>query len=230
MGAASLKKTLAFSAMLAALIAALAWPGNAQQRRSVPPAAADIVPASEIFATVRSMGLNPLGRLARRGDYYVLHALDPHGIELRVVADAQFGDILTVAPARALVNAYAPRYDSGPRIIHVPQNGGNDRAALRGDVPADDDVAATADDTVVAPPKRRSDAPPPGPRRAVLSVPPPAAEGPSPIKPTPRWRASEKFTPPDDGQATASVPTVPPVPPVSPVPPVIESAPPPPGD
>jgi len=223
MGAASLKKKLAFSAMLAALVAALAWPGQADQRHTVPAAGADIMPASEILANVRAMGLNPLGRMARRGDYYVLHALDPYGVELRVVADAQFGDIVTVAPARALVNAYAPRYDSGPRIIHVPQKGDNDRAAVRGDVPADDDAAAaTADDDVVAPPKRRSDAPPPGPRRAVLSAPPPAAGGPSPVKPTPRWRESDKFTPPGDGQVTTSVPALPPLPAL---PPAAESAP-----
>jgi hypothetical protein len=41
--------------------------------------------------------------------------------------------------------------------------------------------------------KLRSDAPPPppsGPKRAVLSAPPPGAEGPTPIRPTPRFESS----------------------------------------
>jgi hypothetical protein len=42
-------------------------------------------------------------------------------------------------------------------------------------------------------PKFRTEAPvpqPPGPRRAVLSAPPPPAEGPTPIRPTPKFGAS----------------------------------------
>jgi hypothetical protein len=49
----------------------------------------------------------------------------------------------------------------------------------------------------------RSDAPPPapqGPRRAILSAPPPVAEGPTPIRPTPRFGAksdaADKFAAP----------------------------------
>ena len=83
--------------------------------------AADALPAYEIVTTVRAMGLNPISDPVRRGPYYVLHAYDPSGIEVRVVADAQFGDILYIAPARALNTAYAPRYQRGPRIIHIPQ-------------------------------------------------------------------------------------------------------------
>jgi hypothetical protein len=65
----------------------------------------------------------------RRWPYYVLHAYDPRGIEVRVVVDAQFGDILSVAPARPFATAYAPRYERGARIIHVPQTGGRDDPA-----------------------------------------------------------------------------------------------------
>jgi hypothetical protein len=83
--------------------------------------AANVLPAYEIVTAVRAMGLNPISDAVRRGPYYVLHAYDPRGVEVRVVADAQFGDILSIAPARALNTAYAPRYERGPRIIHVPQ-------------------------------------------------------------------------------------------------------------
>ncbi len=83
-------------------------------------AAHDVLPPAEILATVRSMGLGPTGELRRRGPFYVLHAYDPRGLEVRVVADAQFGDILSITPARELVDFYVPAYIRGPRIIHVP--------------------------------------------------------------------------------------------------------------
>jgi hypothetical protein len=135
---------------------------------------------------------------------------------VRVVADAQFGDILSVAPAKALNAAYAPRYDRSPRIIHVPQPGGrDDRTSInqRGG-PAlsnedDDEEIASPPRRRVPPkpqqrsdeprrkpfsaspsPQRRSDAPPPpGPGRAVLSAPPPPAEGLTPVRPTPRFNS-----------------------------------------
>jgi hypothetical protein len=78
-------------------------------------------PASEIVATVREMGLAPNSEVLRRGPYYVLHALDTDGVELRVVADAHFGDILSVRPAQPY--SLAPDYVRAPRIIHVPQPG-----------------------------------------------------------------------------------------------------------
>jgi hypothetical protein len=190
---------------------------------------ADALPAYEIVTTVRAMGLNPISDPVRRGPYYVLHAYDPRGVEVRVVADAHFGDVLSVAPARAFYTAYAPRYDRGPRIIHVPQPGDrDDRASVNDrDQPA---VSNDNDDVEVAPPRRRaapppqrrsatpslpqrrSDAPPPppGPRRNVLSAPPPPAEGPTPIRPTPRFNsnaeAGDKFGPPRDAAVTSSTP------------------------
>ncbi len=53
----------------------------------------------DILAAVRYFGLDPEGPVVRRGGYYVLHAFDGTGVELRVVADAQFGDILFMGPA-----------------------------------------------------------------------------------------------------------------------------------
>jgi hypothetical protein len=160
------------------------------------------LPAYEIIATVRAHGLAPIGELALRWPYYVLHAYDPRGIEVRVVVDAQFGDVLSVEPARPLATAYAPRYERGALIIHVPQVGGRDEPAATND-DAVEEVAPPAPRRVMPRPKPRSEAapvakrrsaaplpPPPGPRRYILSAPPPPpAEGPSPIRPTPRFNS-----------------------------------------
>ena len=196
---------------------------------------ADALPAYEILTTVRLMGLNPASEPVRRGPYYVLHAYDPRGIEVRVVADAQFGDILSVVPARVLNTAYAPLYERGPRIIQVPQPGGRDnRAGVNDrDEPAasndddEEDVAPPPIRRVTPKPPRRSDAPPEPrrklfsdtppppsvPRRAVLSAPPPPAEGPTPIRQIPLRNSSadqvEKFSPPGDPAARSRMPPPP---------------------
>ena len=144
------------------------------------------LPASDILASMRLLGLSPITRPVRQGPYYVLHAVDSRGTRLRVVVDAELGDILSVT------QLYVPRFDAGPRIIHVPQPGERSRADDR-------DEAALPDDDVgqYAPPPRqravrrpvhRSEprvAPPPRPRRNVLSLPPNPA-GLSPIRPTPQ--------------------------------------------
>ena len=80
--------------------------------------AAELLPASDILTTVREMGFAPNTQVVRRGPYYVLHAVDLRGIELRIVADAQFGDILLVEPAWPY--NYTPYYVRAPHIIHVP--------------------------------------------------------------------------------------------------------------
>jgi hypothetical protein len=165
----------------------------------------DAQPAYKVVATLASMGLTATGEPARRGPYYVTHARDRRGAELRVVADAEFGDILSVTPAQ---NNTSQLYQRSPHIIHVPQV----RAAAAGS--ANDDIGDRADPAAsdedgndeAAPPARRrvapvdaplrpraprwqprSDAPPQTvePRRAVLSV-PPQALGPTPIRPIPR--------------------------------------------
>lgn len=92
-------------------------------------ARAGAVYPEDIVQTLRTMGLNPVAGPVRSGDLYVLHALDPYGVEMRVVADVNFGEILSIVPAPILSNAYlapvltslyVPRADAGPRIIHVP--------------------------------------------------------------------------------------------------------------
>lgn len=138
----------------------------------------DILPASEILATVRSMGLGPTGVLRRRGPFYVLHAYDARGLEVRVVADAQFGDILSVTPARELVDFYVPAYIRGPRIIHIPQRGATD----------DDEDAAPPRGHVTPRPQHRSDAPRPRSSRKALNASRSLFDGPTPIRPTPRFK------------------------------------------
>lgn len=123
-----------------------------------------------------------------------------------------------------------PRYERGPRIIHVPQPG-EERAGVN----ERDDPAVSNDDEPeeAAPPpprrriapkprsdiapkrQRRSDAPPPpppGPPRAILSAPPPPAASLSPIRPTPRYKynadSGDKFgLPRDPAVNTSETPT-----------------------
>lgn len=190
-----------------------------------PVTAADAVPAYQILTTLREMGLEPNTQPVRRGPYYVLHALDPSGLELRVVADAHFGDVISIRPARP---SYAVNYHRGPRIIHVPQAGdesdgyddrtgredGRGGAALTGNDDDDElkDIAPSprrakpsgqsrSAEPPAEPRRKPYKAAPPAPRRTVLSAPPPPAEGPSPIYPTPKFDKGEKFAPPKNEAA-----------------------------
>jgi len=170
------------------------------------------------------MGLDPISQPARRGTYYILHAYDPSGIEVRVVADAQFGDVLSVVPARTLNNFYAPHYQRGPRIIHVPQAGANDsrdESSLSDD---DDETAAVPAQRDTAPPRHpttqrrplRSDTPLSNSRRTVLSAPATPSENLTPIPPIPPVNpktGGDKFAPPRE------ITSNPPPPPVGYTPP-----------
>jgi hypothetical protein len=173
-----LKKRLTIGVIVTALAATMSFVAAGPYARER--AAAAALPPEEIVAAVQSLGLVPTTRALRRGHYYVLHALDRRGTELRVVADAELGDIVAVTPI------YIPRYDAGPRIIHVPQPGERSERAN------DSDESALPDNEIIeqAPPPRHraaprhprvrhKAAPPPRPRRSMLSVPPPA-QGPSP--------------------------------------------------
>lgn len=252
-----MKHTLAICLAAAALGTLLSVPGSAEPARVrlAQAVGADVRPPYEIAAAARSLGLNPLGRPARQGSYYVFHALDPRGVEMRVVADAHFGEIVSVAPARTSANYYPPRYDSGPRIITVPQN--DTRPAYEEDpVPRnyrrgvrEYDRAPQVNERVPPsyqrpPPgydRRASAPPPPPPSRAVVSPPAYRPSGPTPIKPLPRPRAADQFLPPPEGepeprasadepapQSTASVPSRMPrsITLAPPPPPAPESAPP----
>lgn len=152
--------------------------------------ATSVLPADEILTAMRSMGLDPIGRPLRRGHYYVMHAYDPYGVEVRVVADAQLGDIVSVSPARALNNIYAPRYEHAPRIIHVPQRGESDEHTGSLDRHPPDAAGYDDDERAVAPARHR----------ATSRV--PLADGPTPIRPTPRFDAKahdpDKASAPDN--------------------------------
>ena len=107
---------------------------------------------------MRALGLRPTTQALRRGPYYVLYAIDRRGLEMRVVADAQLGDIVSVAPM------LAPRFNGGPRIIHVPQPGErDDRASTTYE--NDDNSAVDDNDDADA------DQPAPPPRRPPLRRP-----------------------------------------------------------
>lgn len=173
-----------------------------------PAAAAEAAPSYEILAAVREMGFAPSTQVHQRGAYYVLHAVDPRGVEVRVVADAHSGTILSVIPLRRF-RAQAPRYYGGPRIIQVPQAEESDQSTAvydRRDVVAphgDEDVRA-------APPPVISAPPPPARRRTVLNPPRERDKALSPIYPTPRFdtgaEASKKFEPQGDGAVGAPPP------------------------
>ena len=216
-----MKKALTIVGVVAALAGTLTFVAAGSFKRGEPVTEADALPADAVLTTVRAMGLNPISEPVRRGPYYVLQAYDARGIQVRVFADAQFGDILSIAPANRPNTAYEPRYERGPRIIHVPQPDDVRASVNRRDEPAasnDDDeeeVAPPPRRRVTPPPQRRSDAPPPpppSPRRTVLSAPPPPAEGPTPIRPIPRYNSkadpADKFAPPRDVTSSAPPPPV----------------------
>ena len=97
-----------------------------------PVATAELLPPAEIVASLREMGLAPTMQPIRRGAHYVLHAISADGIELRVVADAQLGDILSIEVARPLI-AYTPYYVRAPHVIHVNEDGTEEIDSRTGD-------------------------------------------------------------------------------------------------
>jgi len=195
-----------------------------------PVAAADAMPPYEILTRVRTLALDPIGEPVRRGPYYILRAYDRRGAEVRVVADAEYGDVLSVTPA-ALVSP-GPGTVGGARIIHIPLPG-EETAAVTADDDAESEAATP--EAPVAPrrpaakpreaarpvAKREPDmrrrpfqsAPAPAERRAVLTAPPPLAsdDGPTPIRPTPRFDAGATtvIIPPSPAAASAATAAAP---------------------
>jgi hypothetical protein len=158
-----LRKRLTIGGIAMALAATVSFVA-AEPRR--PPGEAAAPPRSDILTNVRLIGLTPTTRPYRRGPFYVLHAVDLRGTQLRVVADPDLGDIVSVTPL------FAPRFDAGPRIIHVPQPGeeADDR----------DEASPETIERYAPPPRRplrrparRSERHLPAPRHNVLSLPPP---------------------------------------------------------
>src|SRR5690606_7633157 len=73
-------------------------PAAAEPMRLAQTLAADIVPPYEVFTIIRSMGMRPLGRPHYRGRFYVVHAVDPRGVDVRVVVDAHAARVVSVRP------------------------------------------------------------------------------------------------------------------------------------
>jgi hypothetical protein len=100
-----LKKQLAICAGL--LLLGLGTAGTAVAQAVYPGLPDPALPPYEIMSIVRSTGLTPLTRPMRRGPYYVLVAVDRVGRQMRVVVDAQLGDIVNLRPALA-AGSYGP--------------------------------------------------------------------------------------------------------------------------
>lgn len=207
-----MKRAGVFCLVAVAFATTLAITVNADPTRRERAGADAALPVNDILNAVRETGLEPLGQPVRRGQYAVLRAVDPRGIEMRVLADAQRGDLVSVTPVSATNDNDAPPYGSAPHIIHVPQPGERQdvrRVQSRRDRSADsvrakamtpapdaDDEDDNDDAPPAAPQTATRKAPEPLPmrqRRTVLSI-PPQQDGPSPVYPTPRWQTQvEEF-------------------------------------
>lgn len=92
-------------------------------------------------------------------------------------------------------------YTAGLRIIHVPQRGGAMPNGAHGAAPSyseevDVDVPPSPKARRHATPQPRRVLPPPGTsKRTVLTAPDALHDGPSPVRPLPRWRDIENVTP-----------------------------------
>jgi hypothetical protein len=162
--------------LVALALAALAAPASpaAAGFYEEPVAAANLLPPAEIVASLRELGLAPTMQPIRRGAYYVLHAISADGIELRVVADAELGDILSIDVARPLV-AYTPYYVRAPHIIHVNEDGNEEIDSQSGnDAPKGREPDAQPQKLIVPAP---------------LASPPPGDAKLSPIRPLPHFGA-----------------------------------------
>ena len=163
------------AALVVALLPADAQPAPPLQMRP------DILPPAHILTRARAMGFSPTDMPTRRGDYYVLQAVNSHGVQVRVVADALFGDLLTITPVRAQADIL--QYESGNSINHIPLPREHPHAAVRREDLLKTARAQASENEIVPPSiRQRIDSAPPkelrlpraDPRRA--HIPPPIAQ------------------------------------------------------
>jgi hypothetical protein len=169
------------------------------------------LPPYEVMSIVRSTGLTPLTRPMRRGPYYVLVAVDRFGRQLRVVVDAQLGDVVNLRPAFAasygpngLPPVGAPVPDPGAPMLPSAARPNADNA-LTSPPPPRPPVGRALSDSAPAPlpsrPVPEAHAP-----NVVSTAAPPArlgvAEPASPPLPRPRPKVAANAAP---GEPTASV-------------------------
>lgn len=178
------------TALLAVVVSHLGTPLVAAERAPRP----SLLPPHEIITVVRSLGLVPLGRPVRRGNDYVVRAMDEIGQQMRVVVDGRVGEVrsvLPVGPGRR--DRGEPRYpsifESGPPLY--------DRRPLIGNPP----IMIEEDDE---PPVYRRAAPPLVP--PVVRPPMPDEGEASPPGAPPETAAPQMLTPP---RPPAAVPTSP---------------------
>jgi len=226
------KKRLTIAIIAGALAAAtsLAAAGYYQRQRAQA-TAVESLPASEILNRVSALGLRPTTPALRRGPYYVLHAIDRGGVAVRIVADVQLGDVVSITPM------LEPRFNSGPRIIHVPQPGerserpqnyDDEEAAMPDDGNDEDAAPPSPRPSTTSRPAKRIAAPPPrastdplpqrpkpdpkplgAPRNVLSAPPPPPSNSLTPIYPTPKFDSGPqgKFIAPDARAETLASPS-----------------------
>lgn len=103
-----------------------------------PPLAGVVRSPAEIIASVRSMGFDPVTRPVQRGPVYVLRAVDPNDVDVRVTVDARSGRVLTATRVARLFGeapdddgygawpaspapGYPPAYGSWPPRPRYPE-------------------------------------------------------------------------------------------------------------
>jgi hypothetical protein len=207
-----LKKQLAICAGLLLLGFGTA---QAQSVYAGPGLSDPVLPPYEIMSIVRSTGLAPLTRPMRRGPYYVLVAVDRVGRQMRVVVDAQLGDIVNLRPALA-VGSYGPEVMRPGGLPAVPPPDATGAAAPYGAHPSGDNAlpptpprsipSVANNPRAVNPPASAPSVSPPPTRVAVAE---PALPPPPPL-PRPRPKLASNEVPAAPAQATAGTPAGPP--------------------
>lgn len=156
-----------------------------------------MLPPYEVLTSVRSMGLDPVGRPALRGRVYVLRAFDATQFEKRVVVDARSGEVLSVRDAIDPSPGYTP-YD--PRYGHYEPP--RPPAGIARAEPAPD-VEPLLDEPLFPRPARGAPGPAaPGVRSAVVSPR-------SPLKARPATPTTTAATTQDKKEAGTPIPQSP---------------------
>jgi hypothetical protein len=196
------KQPFIFAILAATLVGAA--PAQAQL------VAADMLPPYEVSTIVASMGMRPIDRPIWRNGRYVVNAIDRNGREVRVVLDAQDGQVIAVRP-RMRDYVYEPRY-AAPPPPEYPRGAYEPRydqrygapplppAAIPGGPPPDDDDEYFDDD------RQQGSLMPPSAPRGASSAPREVTTGSVPrrttsIGPTDRKAAPAK---PADGKTAVN--------------------------
>jgi hypothetical protein len=200
------KKPLAIWAGLGLLAIGAAGAARAQTVYADPGLSEPALPPYEIMSIVRSTGLAPLTRPMRRGPYYVLVAVDRVGRQMRVVVDAQLGDIVNLRPALA-VASYGPEVGRPiglPAIAAPPPDNTGATPGYYGSHPRGDAALPPVPPRPV--PNARAVVPPSAPSPPHVAVAEPAVSPPPPL-PRPRPKLALNQAP---AAAPAETPAAPP--------------------